>query len=705
MPVPPLKQVETAAHQLVEGIPARSAGPESLWQIDGVATAGKSSCLRMLAGFLDQQGTLKPILVAPPAHNLDTGPAALADVAVGLAGHGLLNGDLDAWTEGGASWNERVDLVRRCIAKHDEVVLLCDEPSSWGANRGGDDFFARRSFDVAFFLAALPCRRVVTGNLPVPVSPVERIELKPASTDASWLREAGWGELEPAAQAVADSAMLERRLTALQVRLLVAATSLTSVEEVQGWLDEDNDARRLVAKFAVLIANDAGHRRLWDAWLQLSLTRRAIDVPLLSEITPKDATRLERDIIEHCLLFGDSQLRLHDVLRGQAAKWRTEHRRDSHVGKLIEQTNRNLFQIHQRRFGDYAAAHDARALTESMEAFHFASATGDNNLIKTVRPVFVEQLDALGWSLSYEHRDYGHAAKAFEQALLWDEEDDYAHHYLAYNLDRLGKRADDVERHFRRAVMLNGTHPWWRARLIIFLVSRGRVEEAKREWDDALLALGVDEGEASVELYEDLHVWVGGALLDAGEARLARDVLDAIPPWACSQIDMYDALSQRADALLEVGEGAAVIPAWRLRPRWWQDGPELLQHRIGTGEQLVRWLAARVESKDENGIHIRAAVLEPQQAGDPSIAWSEIGLEEFDRMCRDEISAHNLPVGSFLEVGIYAKQAKSSKHADTIIRVLPEREWNSHGLPGLAPLRHLRIRSARPRNRPSARAT
>lgn len=41
MPAPPLRQVEDAARQLVEGIPARSAGPESLWQIDGVATAGK----------------------------------------------------------------------------------------------------------------------------------------------------------------------------------------------------------------------------------------------------------------------------------------------------------------------------------------------------------------------------------------------------------------------------------------------------------------------------------------------------------------------------------------------------------------------------------------------------------------------------------------------------------------------------------------
>jgi tetratricopeptide (TPR) repeat protein len=695
MPSPPLKQVEDAAQRLVQALPAHSAGPDSIWQIDGVATAGKSSCLRLVSTLLEKQGKLKPVVVAPPAHNLDTGPAALADVAVGLAAHGFLNGELDAWSEGGASWTERIDLVRRCIADHDDVVLLCDEPDSWGANRGGDDFFAQRSFDVAFSLGALPCRRVVTGKLPVPVTPVDRIELEPASTDPSWLRVQGWGELELAAQSVADSAMLERPLTALQVRILVAATSLTSVNYVTEWIDQDGDGRRIALRFAELIAGENHYRRLWDAWLQLSMTRRAFDAQLLTEITPSGVTSLERDIIQHCLLFGDSQLRLHDVLRGQAAKWRTEHRDENRVRKLIDGVNRKLFEIHRQRFSELAANKEAQALTESMEAFHFASATGDSELIATVAPVFVEQLDALGWSLSYEHRDYRRAAKAFEQALVWDDTDNYAHHYLAYNLDRLGERVADVERHFRQAVALNGKHSWWRARLIIFLISRGRFEEAVGEWNDALLALGVDEGDASLEIYEHLHCWVSGAFLDAGEVRLAREVLDTVPPWAQAQLETYRGLDQRAEALLEVGDGDPVIPAWRLRRGWWHDGPELLQHRLGAGEQLVRWLAARVESKDENGINIRAAVLEPQQESDPSIAWSEIALDEFDDMCRDDVSAHALGVGRFLEVGIYAKPGKDKTGAQTIIRVLPDHEWDAPGPPALAMLRYLHNGAAR----------
>jgi tetratricopeptide (TPR) repeat protein len=690
MPAPPLKRVEDTAQRLVETLPGRPAGPEALWQIEGVATSGKSSCLRTLAGLLSKQGDLKPILVAPPAHNLDTGPAALADLAVGLSGHGLLNGHLDQWREGGTSWSERLELVRRCVAEHSEVVLLCDEPTSWGANRGGDDFFARRSFDASFFICALPCRRVVAGHLPVPAAPIERIKLTPSATEASWLREEGWGSLQAAASEVADSVVLDERLTALQIRLLVAATSLTSLETVSQWVLSEGSPRAIVSHFAALVAGEKRHRRLWDAWLQLSLTRRAFDPQMLSAIIPQNLSDLERDIITHCLLFGETELRLHDLLRGHAAKWRTERRANPALKKLLASTNRKLFELHQQRFDAFLAEHDARALTESMEAFHFASATGDLSLIGSVKPIFVEQLDALGWSLSYEHHNYGDAAKAFEQALVWDDEDDYAHHYLAYNLDRLGTRTDDVEGHFRRAVELNGDHPWWRARLITFLTLRGRVQEAMSEWEDALLALGVDEGDASAQLYDDLHIWVAGALLDAGEPRLAREVLDGVPPWAHSQLELYGALDQRTNALLEIGDGGPVVPAWRLRPGWWQDGPERLQYRLGSDKQLVRWLAARVEGMNQNGISIRGAVLEQGQQGDPAIAWSEIDPESFNAMCRDDVSARELRTGTFLEVGIYAVPGKQAKHAETIIRVLPSHDWGTHGLSELPALRHVR---------------
>lgn len=171
VPAPELKQLDLAADDLAGALISAPSGIDALWQINGAPTVGKSSCLRLLNERLMQGGALKPMLVSPPPHRLDTGPAALADVAVGLAHHGYLNGELEAWSAGGATWNERLGQVRRCISKHDDVVILCDEPSAWGANRGGDDFFARRSEYVALFLESLPCRRVVIGKLPVPVSP------------------------------------------------------------------------------------------------------------------------------------------------------------------------------------------------------------------------------------------------------------------------------------------------------------------------------------------------------------------------------------------------------------------------------------------------------------------------------------------------------------------------------------------------------
>lgn len=691
MPAPALKQVEAAADRLA-GVLSRTADPAgSLWQIDGAPTVGKSSCLRLLYDRLMADGALKPILVSPPPHQLDTGPVALADVAVGLARHGYLNGELDAWSAGGATWNERLGQVQRCISKHDDVVILCDEPSAWGANRGGDDFFARRSEYVALFLGALPCRRVVTGKLPVPVSPVERIELALDGTDTAWLRDQGWGMLDEAAAHVAESKIVDRPLTALQLRMLVAVTALESVELAAQWIERDGDGRGIASRLAELLRRKGSRARLWRAWWHLSLTRRGVDEQALEQITPRDLTVLERDIVRHCLLFGEEELQLHDVLRGVAARWRSEHRTDKRLASTVRTVERTLFEINRRRFETLAERRDPAALTASMEAFHFAMASGDGDLIGAVAPAFVEQLDALGWSLSYEHRDYEGAVRAFEHALAWDEAHDYAHHYLAYNLDRLGRRVDEVERHFRRAVELNRSHSWWRSRLIVFLIGRGRFKEARAEWDDAVFVLGLDDGEGSLEIYEHMHCWVARAWLDAGEPLRARETLDAVPDWA--ERDAHRMLDQRAQALLEAGESDPVIPAWRLRPGWWRAGPERLQDRLGSGDRLVRWMAARVQDRDQEGIRVRAAVLVPGQDVEPEMAWTQLSDEQFDAFCRDDVRARDLSLGSFIEVGLYAPDAGAGKHAETIVRVLPEREWDAPGLSHGDDLRHLRADS------------
>jgi hypothetical protein len=673
MPTPALPEVEEVAAALAGDVPTAAPGIDALWQITGPATAGKSSCLVQVEKRLAEQSELKPILVSPPKHHLDAGPSALNDVVVGLARHGLLNGGFATWRDERVPWVERVRTVRRWVTDaQNEVVLLFDEPRSWGAHL--DDFFAQKTFDTAFFLSGLPCRKVVAGKLAVPLSPISTWKLRPGVPDRAWLdTPEDWGELSAAARAVASSALVEQSGTALHVRLLIATVALSSLDEARHGLGQPPDLRRTVRTVTALVADDPRRERLWQAWQALSLSRRPIDASLLEALLPSDLTTLERDVVQHCLLYGDDELQLHDVLKLQASRWRAEHDHVDGVRRVLDRTNRKLFEVHRDRFTRLSTAEQPEAITEAGEAFHFASATGEADLIEQATPMFVEQLDALGWSLSYERHDFVGAARAFRSALDWDGADDYAHHYLAYNLERSGETSGEVEHHYREAVGLNPGHSWWRARLIIFLVSQGRICDARNEWDDALLELGVGEGDASPAMFDHLHCWVAGALLDVGEVRFAREVLEGVPVSARDQIDAYAGLEQRVAALLELGDGPAVVPSWRLRPSWWTNGPELLQHRFATGESLVRWLAGRVERKDDEGIHIRAAVLNgPEQDNAPRIAWTVMSARVFDELCRDDVSARDLEVGTFVEIGLYALP-EGATQPKTLVRVIPER--------------------------------
>jgi tetratricopeptide (TPR) repeat protein len=677
MSAPVLTEIEDVAKELAGSLGDSRPGRRALWQIDGPATSGKSVCLARIAAHLNAGTDLKPVLVAPPAHHLDAGAVALTDVAVGLASHGILNGELADWSDGVGKWSDRISAVQEWVSDNrDDVVLLCDAPKAWGANRADDDFFRDRGFAAAFGLVGLHCRRIVAGALPVPVEPQQRVELSKPQLDPAWLTHPrNWGSLGEAAVAVAESPLLHQSLTPLQVRLLVAAVALSSVSDVVGWFDENREAdtRFLVQRVADLMQRRED-RRLWDAWLRFSVTRRSFDWEVFERLIRRDASQRERDIAFHCLLFGERKLRMHDELKLCAIRWRRENQGERRVRELMNRANLTLFEVHRERFERFKEGGSPQAVGESMEAYHFASVLGRSELLAQVAPTFVDQLDALGWSLSYERRKYAAAAAAFEEALKWDCDDDYAHQYLAYNLDRLGERLEDVEAHFQQAVELNRTHPWWRSRLIMFLVSRGRIAEARAAWDDALLELGLGESDASVGTYKHLHCWVAASLANAGEPLFAREVLDAVSPWARSQIEIWDDLSQRVDALLQLGKGDAVVPGWRLQPGWWESEPALLQYRLGIGKERVKWLAGRVESKDEKGIHLRAAVVENNE-GEPPITWTVIPNERFEEICRDRVRADELSVGSFIEIGLYVDPLKTKTRPDTIARVLPNRRW------------------------------
>lgn len=126
MTAPVLDEMERVAEAATASLIETSAELDSLIQIDGRATAGKTACLAAIEDRLRQSDRgFIPIVVGPPARHLDTGPLALADIAVALKHAGAVNGEFDEWANGKHTWRSRADLVRRWIRRDsDRVVLL-----------------------------------------------------------------------------------------------------------------------------------------------------------------------------------------------------------------------------------------------------------------------------------------------------------------------------------------------------------------------------------------------------------------------------------------------------------------------------------------------------------------------------------------------------------------------------------------------------
>lgn len=250
-------------------------------------------------------------------------------------------------------------------------------------------------------------------------------------------------------------------------------------------------------------------------------------------------------------------------------------------------------------------------------------------------------------------------------------------HELAFSLDRLGRRADDVERHYRSAVQLSPGTPRYQGRLICFLLVRGAVDDAWRQWRARTVTTSEDE--ADVAPYEELHLAVAVVALRRAELELARDALAAVPSWAATRLQAHGLAVRKLEALILAREGHAFVPLSRLRPGWWTAGPSLLPDRHN-GLQRSRWMAARVEEVDEDGVHLRAALIE-DGAGQthPPTGTMVVPSARFEELSEDDLAPHELTRGRFLEIGLFGERGDEPE--TTVIRVLREEPWDD----GLAP--------------------
>lgn len=676
MTAPRLPQVEALVERLADSISGQDPQSDAAWLVGGVATAGKSTTLRMLGDALRERDEIA-VLCAPPAHALDAGPMALAELAAGLKDAGCVNGQTEILQDGTVPLAEKIKRVREWIlASRDSVVLLLDEPSFWPDRSEQTQHFADHArLVVAELVRDIPCRRVLTGDAPEGMSFLARGTVGESSEPQIFLTDRdAWGDLAQAASDLQEGAGGElREFSPLQLRLLVALVDVTSIDEVRAVLALPARSRRALSRRLLEALTEAGkYDDLLRAWRRLAHIRRPFAEELLGTIAGRLSKRSET-LLRNCLLYEvDGAFLMHETLRRDAAAIPRQPKDDYSEYRRLSEYYRDLRdEAEQRDSGE--------ALPTALDGFYYAARTGDPKLLDR-EPYFADQLDMLGKTLSYELHRYGQAAEVFEKALELDDGDDYAHHYLAYNLDRLGKDAERVERHYREAIERNRTHPWWRARLVQFLLTRGRTAAARDEWDRALDELDGGEQTGNATFYETLHGWVADMALRRGQLSFADSVLSEVPPNVRTESSQITALIRRLRALQLAQADGAYVPAQYLVKGWWKKGPFLLGRRIGDPRDipLRRWLAGRIEHLDEHEIELRVRDVDPASPADPPTASMRMSIADFDHLSRDEPAAELQP-GRFIEVGLYSNEA--GDQAQRLLRVHAEREWSDDALP------------------------
>jgi tetratricopeptide (TPR) repeat protein len=651
----------------------RSAGPEldNQWQVEGPVGASKLEFLAELRHGLHKEG-LKLVTVTPPRRAADTGPFGLVQTGVGLRAEGLINGSLVTLTQADRNWSEKVGRVHDWLEMtKGELVLLCDEPADWASQRSEDARFREHTEELVTTLLSARVRRVVVGDGGGRFRFRSSFFLRRPTGTLAWLRDGGaWRSLAGVARSLADRLETQQvEPSQLRVRLLVALSALRNGPPLTGCLpDARNSFQELLQALTAALQEERGNATLRDLWATLSLVRLPFDGALLARLGEKAIDQGKQDILELCLLNDwKGLLEMPSVLRVDSRDlgWPVEKTRAAHL---------ELAEYYAAKFAALQRADDAQALLAEMEAFHHATGGADPRAHERFRVFFVDQLDALGKSLSLAGQ-YDQAAAVFRRGLEWDPVDDYAHHYLAYNLDVRGREVGDVEAHYRRAVELNGTNPWWWSRWITFLITLGRMEEARAAWSRALDELGLPEPDAPPAVYDTLHKWVARLLIHRGVLAFADDVLRTIPPDVVGSHPGFRAMCERLQALLYAENDEVVFPLWVPISSWWK-GPHLNSplHRT---KSLKLWLPGRVERVDEKELQL--FVGKPPKNGErPQFGYMTLPVARYNQVSQDELTT-TLKPGRFVELAYYGEDG------DLVARAHPDKWWEDPDLPPLYP--------------------
>lgn len=676
MTAPQLAHVETLSRDWAQSIKAAVPSREATWHAFGDVGTGKSRLLTALAAQWRGGGDLHPVVVAPPPGEIDAGGVALVQIGEQLRAAGLIGGEIAALADPQRQWRDKLADVQGWLRSHqDHMVVLCDEPGRWPASSAEHKHFQDHARDVQRLLFEdLACRRVVVGTLPDGVHAAQSQRLRPSPVTGDWIAAEWSGHATAGAAArVADMAGLERH-SPLEIRLLVALREVADAGEF-------SQAARLRGAYSLaqaLLGTLTGRpdfAPLLDMWKSVSLIRRPVEADLLARLGADRLPPRQRDLLTLSLMYGEGdRFVMHSALRAAINDFQVSHSRLNAMHRAIAEYYRACFS---------ARRDDTAMLVEEMEAYHHASEAADPALFGAFREFFVDQLDARGRALSQRGR-YDEAASIFRRALTWDDGDDYAHHYYAYNLDVQGLEPATVDASYRRALELDPTNIWWWSRYICFLITVGRRQDARQAWEGALEQFAWGAASQGAYLYLHLHGWVARLLLHRGLLDFAEEVLNQIPQAVKDDDAKLRALERHLRVLRAAEEGRIVYPL-DVPPEDWFGAPRLSpEYRTGGGD-LREWMPGRIDAVDDGEVLLSVAVLPQTADGEPEFGYLSFSRAEFDAFLVDAVAARIAP-GRFVEIAYYAEAT------DPEIRLHPDRPWVDKDLPpvGPDPVRYLR---------------
>jgi tetratricopeptide (TPR) repeat protein len=661
--------------QLLADVAGRVVDGTSRLHIASRPGFGQTTWLERLAATLGESA----VLMAPPPGSEDTAVAALVQLVDGLHRVSALNGGRGQVADAAVSFTDKVTLVAEAIANcGDGIVLLVDEPVRWAAN--ASEHAAPRIEELLRGVLHAARKQVVVGyNLPPVVASAlyEEIPLSPGRFPPELLLEYPWDELAPHATEVAGWLREGFQVSPVVFRALVASSALAA----QGVGAAAKTTSRLqLAKWLWDQVSEPSARPVRDAWRALAVLRAPVpEAVALRVLEPLDLAEFQRAVVWRCLVAHevDDTVRMPQVLRSTAT--------DLSVG-----SDTRVRGAHETLAAYYAEVLEGSASEHLMprheRAMHLGLA-GDVEGLLSEQPMFREQLHAVGWWLSRRLGRHEDAARVFERAVDLDETDSYAQHYLAYNLDLLGTRPDDVENSYRTAAKLRPESYWHWSRLVRFLIARQRIDDARETWDEALSFLEDTEQPPDADVYADLHVEVARWLLHALELDFAERVLADIPGWARTRD--ADALVERLQRLRVVRElqQEIYVPLWALSPQWASEGPFALPSTLDDLPPR-EWWAARIDRIEGNEALLSAAAVVPGEPPEVEEMVMRVSVAELVRLSRQPQSVRR---GAMLEAAWYPTAGGDEVRA---VRFHPPHDPEGSRLPPLFPdpLRYVRRR-------------